>query len=145
LVELVVNCDQFKELWFLVFLPSFLDITIMLYSELKIFFYQTQSGNRPVEEFILHLSKEDQALFRSHKDGIERDGFRYPYVVFKHMEGKLWEIKFKGLDGNYRIAYVVVSRARMFWLHAFKKKTQKTPANDLDLAVKRMKEVLRDE
>ena len=30
----------------------------------------------------------------------------------------------------------------MVWLHAFKKKTQKTPAGDLELAEKRMKEVL---
>ena len=117
----------------------------MLYFKLKIFFYKTATGHKPVEEFIFALSEEDQVLFRGHKDGIERDGFKYPYVVFKHLEGKLWEIKFKGLDGNYRIAYVVVSGARMFWLHAFKKKTQKTPLNDLDTAVKRMKEILKDE
>jgi phage-related protein len=103
----------------------------MLYFKLKIFFYQSAAGNRPVEEFIFTLSKED--------------GFKYPYVVFKHLEGKLWEIKFKGLDGNYRIAYVVVSGARMFWVHAFKKKTQKTPANDLDTALKRMKEIMNHE
>jgi len=30
----------------------------------------------------------------------------------------------------------------MIWLHAFKKTTQKTPKNDLRLAIKRMKEVL---
>jgi phage-related protein len=30
----------------------------------------------------------------------------------------------------------------MVWLHAFKKKTQKTPASDLELAEKRMREVL---
>jgi phage-related protein len=117
----------------------------MLYSKLKIFFYQTTAGNRPVEEFIFTLSSGDQALFKTHKDGIERDGFKYPYVVFKHLEGKLWEIKFKGLDGNYRIAYVVVSGARMFWVHVFKKKTPKTPANDLDTALKRMKEILNHE
>jgi phage-related protein len=112
---------------------------------MKIFFYQTSAGNRPVEEFILTLSKEDQVLFGKHKEGIERDGFQYSYVVFKHLEGKLWEIKFKGVDGNYRIAYVAVSGARMFWLHAFKKKTPKTPIHDLDTAIKRMKEVLKDE
>ncbi len=117
----------------------------MLYSKLKILFYQTETGNKPVEEFILGLSRDDQALFRTHRDGIERDGFKYPYVVFKHLEGKLWEIKFKGLDGNYRIAYVVVSGARMFWIHAFKKKTQKTPQNDLDTAFRRMKEILKNE
>ena len=117
----------------------------MLYSSLKIFFYQTPAGKRPVEEFILALSGQDQVLFGNHKEGIERDGFRYPYVVFKHLEGKLWEIKFKGLDGSYRIAYVVLAGSRMVWLHAFKKKTRKTPVLDMEKALKRMKEVLKDE
>ena len=39
------------------------------------------------------------------------------------------------------MAYVVVQRDVMVWLHAFKKSTQKTPARDLEIAEGRMKEV----
>ena len=38
--------------------------------------------------------------------------------------------------------YVVVETETMVWLHAFKNKTQKIPIEDLELAEKRMKEVL---
>jgi len=37
----------------------------------------------------------------------------------------------------------MVEKDLMIWLHTFVKKTQKTPKQDLDLARKRLKEVLR--
>lgn len=40
------------------------------------------------------------------------------------------------------MAYVMVEQDSMVILHAFRKSTQKTPIKDLDLAEKRMKEVL---
>ncbi len=40
------------------------------------------------------------------------------------------------------MAYVLVTAEEMVILHAFRKSTQKTPLRDLDLAEKRMKEVL---
>ncbi len=109
---------------------------------MKVDFYQTPSGRKPVEEFISGLSKDDKVLFSDVWKGIEREGLKFPYVIFKPIEGKLWEIKFRGLDGSYRIAYVLVSGPKMFWLHAFKKKTQKISRLDFELAWKRMKEVL---
>lgn len=50
--------------------------------------------------------------------------------------------KFNSQSGGYPIAYVVVEANTMIWLHAFKKTTQKTPTGDLEIAEKRMKEVL---
>ncbi|MCX6626188.1 MAG: type II toxin-antitoxin system RelE/ParE family toxin [Candidatus Solibacter sp.] len=41
---------------------------------------------------------------------------------------------------NSRVIFCVV-RGRMVLLHGFIKKTQKTPAKDMDLALKRMKVV----
>jgi phage-related protein len=65
-------------------------------------------------------------------------------VQFRQLRGKLWEIKFNAPSGGYRIAYVVIAgEDTMLWSHAFRKKTQKTPAGDLEIAEKRMIEVLR--
>lgn len=107
-----------------------------------IHFYETASGRSPVEDFISDLPKTDQARFAEVIVGIEAHGLEYSRVQFKPMHGKLWEIKFSSQGGGYRVAYVMVSGNEMVWLHAFKKKTQKTPQKDLDLAEKRMKEVL---
>ena len=46
-------------------------------------------------------------------------------------------------DGRIGRVIFCVSGERMVLLHGFVKKTQKTPAQDLKLALKRMKEVLR--
>jgi len=58
------------------------------------------------------------------------------------LRGKLWEIKFKSKGGGYRVIYVMVEQDSMLWLHAFKKDSQKTPPEELELAERRMKEVL---
>ena len=53
----------------------------------------------------------------------------------------VWEVR-SSLDSN-RIARVIfcMSDGHMILLHGFIKKTQKTPKADIDLALKRMKEV----
>ncbi|MEO6601362.1 MAG: type II toxin-antitoxin system RelE/ParE family toxin [Polyangiaceae bacterium] len=63
-----------------------------------------------------------------------------PHV--KHLEGKLWEMRMKGKDGIARAIYVTAERERIVVVHAFTKKTQKTPARALDVARTRAKEVI---
>jgi phage-related protein len=62
-----------------------------------------------------------------------------PYV--KHLEGKLWEMRMKGKDGIARAIYVTANGERVVVVHAFVKKTQKTPQTALETARKRAKEV----
>ena len=109
---------------------------------MRISFYETPSGNSPIEKFIESLPKEDQARFADVYKGIHENGLNCPRVIFKPLQGKLWEIKFKAPSGGYRIAYVIIDRNSMIWLHAFKKRTQKTEKSDLKIAEKRMKEML---
>lgn len=109
---------------------------------MKVSFYVTESGRSPVEDFILSLPKADQARFADIHYGIAEYGLHCPRAVFKHLRGKLWEVKFSAKGGGYRICYVVIERDNMVWLHAFKKTSQKTPSSDLKLAEQRMKEVL---
>jgi phage-related protein len=62
-----------------------------------------------------------------------------PHV--KHLEGKLWEMRMKGRDGIPRAVYVTASAERDVVVHAFVKKTQKTPRRALEIARMRAKEV----
>ena len=64
---------------------------------------------------------------------------REPHV--KHLEGSLWEIRMKGRDGISRALYVVVKPKRVVVVRVFAKKTQKTPRREIELALKRAKEV----
>ncbi len=53
----------------------------------------------------------------------------------------LWEVRSDLMDGKIGRLIFCMARGRMVLLHGFIKKTQKTPATDLKLALKRMKEV----
>ena len=62
-----------------------------------------------------------------------------PYV--RHLQDKLWEMRVKGRDGIARAIYVTVKDRRIVILHAFRKKTQKTPKAAIRMALSRMKEL----
>jgi phage-related protein len=109
---------------------------------MKVEYYVRPSGRSPIEDFILGLSTKDQGRFYDVFEGIQNQGLECPRVKFRQLSGKLWEMKFKGEGCQYRIAYVLVEREAMVWLHVFKKKTKKTPKDDLELAMKRMMEVM---
>ena len=69
--------------------------------------------------------------------GLER--MREPYV--KHLQGALWEIRLIGRDGIARAIYVTASGKRVVVVRVFRKKTQKTPRSEIELALKRAEEV----
>ena len=88
------------------------------------------------------LAADHRAKFRHIVELIqskELDRVREPYV--KHLEGKLWEMRLIGRDGIARVIYVAASGRRLVVLHAFVKKTQKTPQRVLDIARVRARNV----
>ena len=62
-----------------------------------------------------------------------------PYV--KHLAGPLWEMRMRGRDGIARAVYVTATGQRVVVVRVFVKKTQKTPRREIELALKRAKEV----
>ncbi|HUZ11888.1 MAG TPA: type II toxin-antitoxin system RelE/ParE family toxin [Caulobacteraceae bacterium] len=88
------------------------------------------------------LPKDMQASFlrlaeRIGAVGPERIG--EPHV--RHLQGKLWEMRFGGRDGIARAIYVTAAGRRVVVVHAFVKKTQKTPRAAIALAERRAKEI----
>jgi phage-related protein len=47
----------------------------------------------------------------------------------------------KGAEGIARVFYCALIGKRIVMLHSFVKKSQKTPSKELNLAIKRMKEI----
>jgi phage-related protein len=88
------------------------------------------------------LPQDIQARFLRITRLIEAEGvhkLREPYV--KHLEGPVWEMRMKGRDGIARAAYVTASGQRVVVVHVFVKKTQKTPRREIEMALRRAKEV----
>jgi phage-related protein len=69
------------------------------------------------------------------------DRVREPHV--KHVHGSLWEMRLKGRDGISRALYVTAVGRRVVVVRVFMKKTQKTPNREIQLALKRAKELLQ--
>lgn len=55
------------------------------------------------------------------------------------------EIRVRDREGIYRTFYYTKSSKGILVFHAFVKTTQKTPANEIDLARKRLREMLNEE
>ena len=68
------------------------------------------------------------------------DRVREPHV--KHVHGSLWEMRLKGRDGISRALYVTAVGRRVVVVRVFMKKTQKTPNREIELALKRAKDLL---
>jgi phage-related protein len=95
-----------------------------------------------VEREIAELPNDMQAKLRRIADMIEQLGLaamREPYV--KHLQGKLWEMRMVGRDGIARAIYVTMSAQRVVIVRVFRKKTQKTPRCEIELALKRAEQV----
>lgn len=95
-----------------------------------------------VDAEIAALPADMQAAFlrvaeRIEAVGLERVGA--PHI--KHLQDKLWEMRFNGRDGIARALYVTAIGRRVIVVHAFVKKTQKTPRAALKLAEQRAKEI----
>jgi phage-related protein len=73
---------------------------------------------------------------------IEQIGFdALPRNSVKHLEGRLWELRITGRDGISRAIYVTAVGRRVVILRVFVKKTQKTPARELEIARQRARNV----
>lgn len=98
--------------------------------------------NAAVDGEILALPRDLRARLSHVSALIETAGLAaLPPAYVKHLEGKLWELRLKGRSGIARAIYVTVSGKRVVIVKAFVKKSQKTPARELEAARERAKEV----
>lgn len=108
---------------------------------LEVYFYATDSGNEPVREWLKDLPKEDKKAI-----GFDIKTVQYGYPIgmplTRVLQGTdgLEEIRCKLSNGIARIIFYVEDDT-MVLLHAFIKKTQKTPQKELDVAIKRYKDL----
>jgi phage-related protein len=63
------------------------------------------------------------------------------YAAVPSLEAGLWEVRSTLTQGRIARVLFCEHEGKMALLHAFIKKTQKTPVGDLELALKRKKEI----
>ena len=103
-------------------------------------FYETGTGRKPVKEWLLNLSREDRRLVG--KD-IQKVEFGWPIGMpyCRPLGHGLWEVRSDVTDGTIARLIFCILAGEMVLLHGFIKKTQKTPQKEMDLALKRKREL----
>ena len=103
-------------------------------------FWRSASGREPVREWLNELPREDQRIIGR---DIAKVQFGWPVglPLCRPLTGGLWEVRSSLPSKREARVLFGFHEGMMIALHAFIKKAQKTPPEDLELARKRMKEV----
>lgn len=106
----------------------------------KIILYETPSGQPVVEKFLDSLQKEPLSKLLRELDLLEEYGIQLGMPHVRSMSGGLYELRVRG-KVDVRCFYVYADGRRIFILHGFVKKQQRTPRGELDIARARKKEI----
>ena len=104
--------------------------------------WTVETLNEAVDAELEELPSDMRARFVHVSHLIEELGLervRGPHV--KHLQGPLWEMRMKGKDGIARAIYVTAVGRRVVVVRVFRKKARKIPQREIELALKRAKEV----
>jgi phage-related protein len=103
----------------------------------EVIFYTDKNGNSEVRDYILKLSRETSkdSRIKSNKINdyiqvLQVHGKKAGEPYIKHIEGEIWEIR----PLRDRIFFATWSEESFIILHYFMKKTQKTPAREIEQA-----------
>jgi phage-related protein len=111
---------------------------------LKVLFYQTAAGQKPIEDFLDSLSSK-QAQKVTWVLKLVEDLERVPSVYFKKMVNTqdLWEVRALAGSNIFRLIGFFDGPNLVVLAHAFQKKTQKTPKQAIRIAEERKREYFR--
>lgn len=116
----------------------------------EIEYYETSSGRSPVGEWFLDLAlqsktnKQAKIVYEKvykYVDLLKDHGLKLGYPYIKHITKNLWELR----PINNRIFFVTIQENKILFLHHFVKKSQKTPQQEIDIALSRYNEYIRRE
>jgi len=111
----------------------------------EVLFYHDSAGDSPVKDFIRNLPKVERTRIGQGIESLEISGpsIRMPHARPITSEKGLFELRIKGEDNLYRIFYCHYTGKTFVLLHAFTKKTRKTPEKEIHIAKQRRTQFLK--
>lgn len=107
----------------------------------EIYFYKDKSGRAPVLEYLRELSgrNDKDSRIKAQKIGdyieiLREYGIQAGEPYIKHLTGDIWELR----PIRDRILFATWNGSGFVLLHCFVKKTQKTPAREIQRAKKNL-------
>ncbi len=98
--------------------------------------YRTSTGARPVKKFIDGLTDEEAAAVVAAMKEVAVLGL----PVARHLRDDIYEVRAESERRSFRLLFAKETKFILLSLNGFAKKTQKTPARELDLAERRLKD-----
>ena len=98
------------------------------------------SGKSPVIDAVRALDAPSRAKVGAYLKTLEEQGHKLREPHVKPMGSSLMELRIPIVNGKYRVFYFFANGTIIVVLHAFQKKTQKTPDKEIELARKRMED-----
>ena len=101
-------------------------------------FYNKEDGESPVEEALHSFPKKAAAKIIRWLDLLEEFGLALSGGYVEKLKGyDLWELKVTHAGSWYRIFFFLSGGRRLTMLHAFQKKSNKTPQREIETALRR--------
>lgn len=113
----------------------------------EIIFYRSRNGKSEIEQYLDELAKKAQTSktdrikrikILSYLNALSEYGTRIGQPIVKHIEGNIWELR----PLSNRIFFFYWKDNKFVLLHHFIKKSQKTPARELEQARLKLKDFL---
>ena len=105
---------------------------------LPVKFYRTEAGREPVRDWLKELAPDERKVIGTDIKTVEF-GWPIGMPTCRLMGKGLYEVRSNLPDGTIARVFFCTYQEEMVLLHGFIKKTQKTPAQELELARKRQK------
>lgn len=99
--------------------------------------YETPAGNDILYPFLNGLPSKCSTKILHDIDLLMEFGTELREPHTKHVDGPLWELRSKFSSNNYRIFYSIFPKDNIVVLHAFEKRTQRTPKSEIIIARQR--------
>lgn len=104
----------------------------------SIVFYKDHRGKCPPLEFIEELPVMEQARIRNALRLLQEFGTNLSMPHAKPIQGKLWELR----PGGIRLFYFAYIEQQFVILHGYRKQSQKAPDREIEIAMRRMQELM---
>ena len=102
---------------------------------LSVSFFRTEAGNEPVRDWLTEIHRDHKRAIGTEIKTVQI-GWPIGMPVVRKLEKDLWEVMVNLGDTIARVLFTVEGSV-MVLLHGFIKKSQKTPASDLQTARQR--------
>lgn len=106
-----------------------------------ILYYQTATGDSPIEEYLDGLPLKARAKCLSYLDLLAERGLSLPRSFIAKVAGEVWELRpeFGGVE--YRLFFFAFIGGQFVVVHAITKKRRRLDTNDIAIAQHRVQEI----